>query len=281
MSEPSRLSRKTVLLTRPRLQCEPLRTQLEDAGFRVLLQPMIEILPPENFTEIDTVLRQLIDGKGSRFDWLVFASRNGVRFFFERLQFLARNSIDSPLPGTPETMWKPLLDGLRLAVVGHGTGEALRATTGRTPDLLSPNGVFEELRDALLREPVSGRRYLVPRGDRGREILRQPLLDAGAAGVREIAVYRSVDVKSPEPAVLQELQEGRIDMVTATSSAIASALVRMFGSLLHKSRLVSISPLTSKTLADLGFPPNAEGENASLDAFFEALCRLGNRIDAS
>lgn len=278
MTEPSPLPRKTVLLTRPRLQCGPLWACLEDAGFRVLLQPTVEIVPLFDFTKVDPPIRRLLGERGPAFDWLIFASRNGVRLFFERFRKLA----DIPdIAAASIKTGKGFLDGLRIAVVGRGTGEALQDATGRLPDLFSPNGSLEEIRDALLREPVSGRRYLIARADRGRDILRKPLLGAGAAEVREIVVYRSVDVEKPNPDIFQELREGRVDMATATSSAIAASLVRMFGPHLHKTRLVSLGPLTSGTLTELGFPPVAEAETTTMDALFIALCRLGNRIDAS
>ncbi len=76
------LSGQTVLVTRPREQAVELRALLEERGADVLVQPSIEILPPENWDAVDDALRSLADGA---FDRILFSSSNGVRFFLERL----------------------------------------------------------------------------------------------------------------------------------------------------------------------------------------------------
>lgn len=76
------LSGQTVLVTRPREQAVELRSLLEERGAAVLVQPSIEILPPENWDAVDDALRSLANGE---FDRVLFSSSNGVRFFLERL----------------------------------------------------------------------------------------------------------------------------------------------------------------------------------------------------
>ncbi|MBR4833088.1 MAG: uroporphyrinogen-III synthase [Thermoguttaceae bacterium] len=76
------LSGQTVLVTRPREQAVELRSLLEERGAVVLVQPSIEILPPESWDAVDDAVRSLADGA---FDRILFSSSNGVRFFLERL----------------------------------------------------------------------------------------------------------------------------------------------------------------------------------------------------
>jgi len=45
----------------------------------------------------------------------------------------------------------------------------------------------------------------------------------------------------------------------------------MFGDLLRRVSLVSISPLTSKALRDLGFPPQREAGEISIEGIMNAL----------
>ena len=57
------------------------------------------------------------------------------------------------------------------------------------------------------------------------------------------------------------------------SSAIARSLVDMFGDDLRKTRLASISPITSATLREMGFEPAAEATEYTTDGVIEAMVR--------
>jgi len=238
----------TVLLTRPEHQAEPMKSQLEALGFHVLLQPAIDILPPYSWQETDDAIQKLRSGE---FDWLIFSSINGIHSFFDRLG-------DS---------WRP---DIRLAVVGRGTDSALYQRMGRHADVVPETFTAESAAEALLPEAQQGKRFLHFRASRGRDVLRRRLTDAGGS-VTEIAVYRSVDRIHADPQITELMLRGRIDYVTVTSSAIARSLVNMFGDCLRQTCLVSISPITSATLCGLGFPPQREANEASLDGIVRLL----------
>jgi ribonuclease P protein component len=237
----------TVLLTRPVQQAEPMKTELEALGFQVLLQPTIDILPPESWTETDKAIQKI---RQSEFDWLVFSSSNGVRAFFDRVG-----------------EWAP---NIHIAVVGNGTDDALYQQIGRHADVVPETFTAGAVAETLLTEAEQGKRFLHLRASRGRDVLRRRLTEAGGS-VTEIAVYRSVDRTHADPLITEMLEQGRIDFVTVTSSAIAQSLVNMFGELLRQTCLVSISPLTSQTLGDLGFPPQREASEASLAGIIRML----------
>ena len=84
-------------------------------------------------------------------------------------------------------------------------------------------------------------------------------------------MYESRDVAQPDPVVREALQAGKTDWITVTSSAIARSLAAMFGSDLHKSRLASISPVTSQTLRELGFEPAAEAADYTTNGLVQAI----------
>jgi ribonuclease P protein component len=250
-------STPTVLLVRPEHQAESSKIPLEALGFRVLLQPVIDILPPESWQETDDAIQQLRQGK---FDWLIFSSSNGVRFFFDRF--------GNALPD------------IQIAVVGSSTDATLHQHIGRHADVV-PEKTFtaEGVAETLLAEAKQGKRFLHCRANRGRDVLKQSLTEAGGS-VTEIAVYRSVDRIHADPLVLESMQRGNINFVVVTSSAIAQSLVNMFGDALRQTRLVSISPITTKTLCDLGFPPHREASEASFAGIIAALAKLLGEQDA-
>jgi uroporphyrinogen III methyltransferase/synthase len=239
----SETKKPTVLLTRPAHQAEPVKTELETLGYRVLMQPAIDILPPEDWMEIDDALQKISLGE---FDWIIFSSSNGIRSFFDRIE----NKIGE---------WT----NIPIAVVGIGTDSVLYQRIGRHADVVPKTFTAEAVAEALSAEAEKGKRFLHLRANRGRDVLKKILTESGGS-VTEIAVYRSVDRTHADPQITELLRSGKIDCVTVTSSAIAESLVKMFGELLRQTSLVSISPLTSETLRRLGFPPQQEASEASL-----------------
>ncbi|HEX3870247.1 MAG TPA: uroporphyrinogen-III C-methyltransferase [Pirellulales bacterium] len=238
-----------VLVTRPRGQGDVLARHLEELGAEVLSQPAIEILPPEDWRDVDRAIERIGD-----YDWLVFSSSNGVQAFLGRLHSLGRDVRS--------------LGNVKLAAIGPATAEALWACHLAVD--VQPNEYrAEALADALVSK-ARGKRFLLARASRGRDVLAPHLRDAGAT-VDEVVVYRSIDAAQPDPEVAQSLAAGKIDWVTVTSSAIARSLVHLFGEDLRRSKLVSISPLTSETLAELGFTPSAEAAQYTAEGIVAAL----------
>ncbi len=249
----------SVFVTRPANQAEPLKTELERLGFDVWHQPAIEILPPENWGAVDAVIRRLAGSDARKsFDWLVFFSANSVNFFFDRMT----------------QVWEePPLVPVKIAVAGKETANCLKRRSGWQADLLPSVFTADALAEQLLDEARHGKRFLVLRASRGRNVLRK-CLEAAGGTVTEVAVYRSVDVEEPRPEIVEAMHDSRIDFTTVTSSAIACSLVRQFGKELAKTRLVSISPITSQTLIGLGFRPQFEASEASMKGIVDVFQRI-------
>lgn len=244
-----------VMITRPRGQAEPLRSKLRELGADVLLQPVIEIAPPDDWQAVDDVLARL-----QGFDWLVFSSVNGVEQLLGRL-LTAHGDVRR-------------LGGLRIAAIGPGTAEQLAAFHLKA-DLVPSEYRAEALADELA-AAAAGQRVLLVRASRGREVLAERLTASGVR-VEQVVVYQSRDVTSPDEAVDDLLRQGRIDWITVTSSAIARSLVAMFAGDLRRTRLASISPVTTAVLRELGFEPAAEASVYTMDGVVDAILRESNR----
>jgi uroporphyrinogen III methyltransferase/synthase len=111
---------------------------------------------------------------------------------------------------------------------------------------------------------------LLVRASRGREILAEELTKAGGI-VEQLVVYESIDVERADPAIVAKMAAGQIHWTTVTSSAIARSLVNLFGDSLRKTKLVSISPITSATLRELGFEPTAEAKEYTMVGVVAAI----------
>ena len=239
-----------VLVTRPQHQAGSLVAALGELGAGVFVQPAIEITPPDDWTPVDAALAKL-----DRYDWLVFSSANGVRALLDRL--LATRDLRA-------------MGRVKLAAIGSATAEELARYHLRA-DLVPDEYRAESLAAALRRESVAHARFLLIRASRGREVLAEELAAHGGA-VEQIVAYRSRDVASADPDVAQLLGEGKLDWITVTSSAIARSLAALFGDQLGKSKLASISPVTSATLAELGHSVAAEAREYTTTGLVEAIC---------
>ena len=238
-----------ILITRPLAQMDQLRLPLADLGAEVLSQPMIRIDPPETWTAVDRVCAAL-----GQFDWLIFSSANGVRALLHRLRSTGFD-------------WRALA-GVRIAAIGPGTAGELKRFHLDT-DLQPTEFRAEGLSEALARG-AAGKRFLLARASRGREVLAEQLRAAGG-NVEQVVVYQSSDVAEIDPLIRQQLAAGEIDWVTVTSSAIARTLVRLAGEHLGRCKLVSISPVTSDALRECGFEPHAEATEYTMNGVVQAV----------
>jgi uroporphyrinogen III methyltransferase/synthase len=103
-------------------------------------------------------------------------------------------------------------------------------------------------------------------------VLAERLTAAGGI-VEQVVVYSNTDVTTPEPEAAAALRAGRIDWITVTSSTIARSLVALFGADLRRSKLASISPITSGVLRELGFEPAVEAAEYTMAGLIAAMRR--------
>ncbi len=246
---------KRVLVTRPKQQAGDLVTKLAALGAVPIVLPAVEIREPMDWAAVDRAIADL-----QRYDWLVFTSANGVYAFLGRLLHQRRD-----LRALGQT---------RLAAIGPKTAAALRSFH-LFGDLVPAKYQSEDLAAALLEKIKPGARILLARADRGRDVLRQELAKTGT--VEQIAVYAQVDAIEPNHPALDQLRRGEIDFITLTSSNIAKAILAALDDacrqriLSGRTRLVSISPVTSADIRALGLPVAVEAKTATSDDMIEAL----------
>ena len=238
-----------ILVTRPRAQSNKLCTLLEELGAEAIVQPAIEITQPDDWQAVDNAIAAIHE-----FDWLVFSSSNGVRSFIGRL---LATSFDLRALGS-----------VKLAAIGPGTADELAGYHLKVD--VQPSEFRAESLAAELTPIAAGKRFLLVRASRGREVLAEEITAAGG-DVTQVVVYNSVDVTAADTNVAEELAVGKIQWVTVTSSAIAKSLVAMFGDDLKQTRLASISPITSATLRECGFEPAVEATEYTMAGVARAI----------
>ena len=240
---------QTILVTRPYQQSYPMCRSLTELGAGCLIQPAIEIVPPQDWSPVDAALRAM-----DRYDWLVFSSTNGVCALLDRL-CLKHGDLRR-------------LGGIRLAAIGPNTAEAL-AKYHLSADIL-PGAYRAEALAEKLAADAQGQRFLLVRASRGREILAEKL-SAASGEVDQVVVYQSRDVETPDAAVAEAMAADQIDWVTVTSSSIARSLIGLFGEQLRRVRLASISPITSEVLREHGHEPTVEAKDYTTAGVIAAI----------
>ncbi len=121
------LKGKRVVLTRAAEHSAEWIRALESRGAEVLMLPAVRIAQPETWSLLDRELLRL-----DEFDWILFTSRNAVRFVAERLGNLSCE-LGSHVARCP-----------RVAAVGQATAEAIRQK-GWSVDVVAPSQTGDSL----------------------------------------------------------------------------------------------------------------------------------------
>lgn len=251
-----------VLVTRPRDKAVQTGARLRELGAQPVIFPTIEIRPPGNWEALDTAIAHL-----STYDWVIFTSTNGVRFFWERLKEIGGDA--------------RAFSNARLAVIGPVTAQEL-STHGLKADLVPDEYVAEAILDHI--DVVEGVRILLPRADIARPLLAEGLRNAGAE-VDEVAAYRTVPATSEQAERIRNmLGAGEVDVLTFTSSSTVRNFAASMSPLpdLPRGTVVAcIGPVTAETAKESGFPVHVSAREHTieglLDALVEYLTREGDR----
>jgi uroporphyrinogen III methyltransferase/synthase len=167
-------------------------------------------------------------------------------------------------------------------VIGPSTADALARYHLRA-DLMPRTFRSEDLAEAM-RPRVAGRRILLARADRGRDVLPERLREM--AEVVQVACYMHEDVETLPSGVRQALVAGGVDWITVTSPAIARRLHALMPDearphIGDRTKMASLSPLTSDTIRELGWDVGVEAEAAAWPALVAAIRRAEERDPAA
>lgn len=241
----------SVLVAGSKRTASRLRQRLSILGAEVFTQPTIRVADPVDWSPVDAALDRLRE-----YDWMVFTSANGVDGLMRRV-FARGQDVRA-------------LGGVRLAALGQGTAERLGHYHLNAD--MAPEKVDAASLARTLVEEAGGGAFLLARATGDRPVLAEELEEIGAA-VDQIPVYRTVDVDEPNLDVADALKAGEVAWITVTSSPSARSLVRLYGEMLRSAKIVSISPLTSASLRELGYPPELEATPHTVDGMVEGLLR--------
>jgi uroporphyrinogen III methyltransferase/synthase len=232
-----------IAVTRARGQADALSGKLRALGADAIELPTVEIQPAADYAPLDRAIADL-----ASYDWLIFTSVNGVRFFLDRLD---RSGTD--------------LRALRarICAIGPATRAAIEALHLKV-DVMGKEYVAEGLLQALAAYPLEGARILLPRAAVARDLVPVELARRGAH-IDVVEAYHTVaaPIVVPDP---------KPDWITFTSSSTVRNYVEAAGAAsLSGVKVASIGPVTSATARELGIDVTVEASAFTIDGLVEAI----------
>jgi uroporphyrinogen-III synthase len=267
------LAGKRVLVTRTREQASALSERLRSVGAEAVEFPTIQIVPPQDWSELDAAIHRLYLSQGEGYDWLILTSANGVSIFFQRLEHLGYCS---------EDLQAKL--HVRIATIGPVTAATLKNYHVQA-DLVPEEYVAEGVMAALLQNAelhqtsLIGQRVLLARAAEARKVLVTDLQQAGAL-VDEVAVYYTLPIASHDARgeeILRLLQDKQLDIVTFTSSSTVRNFIAWLKTcevdddMSFQALIACIGPITSQTARQLGLHVDIEAKEFTIDGLVEAI----------
>jgi uroporphyrinogen III methyltransferase/synthase len=242
---------RKILVTRAADQAAELSDRLRALGADAIELPVIALEPPADPGPLDRSVENL-----SSYEWLIFTSANGVRFFLDRLD-QSRFDLRSLKA--------------RICAIGPATRKALEELHLKV-DLMPEEYVAESLVKAFASQDLAGKRILLPRAAVARDVIPEELAKLGAQ-VDVVEAYRNV-VPPSAAARAHDIfsSEKKPDWITFTSSSTVKNLLAITGrEALDGVRIASIGPVTSATLCAHGLQVDAEAKQFTIDGLVEAI----------
>lgn len=250
-SQPCDLAGLSVLVTRPAEQATALSEAIAAARGRPVSFPALEILGPADKKAVRAALADL-----KAIDLLIFVSANAVRYAF---------------PQMPDNI--PL--DLPIAAVGSATAEALE-DCGLDPTLVPEQMDSEGLLALEQLADMQGKRVLIVRGNGGREVLHDTLVERGAQ-VSYVEAYRR-QLPKRNPANLIAYWSSMVEVVTVTSVQLLENLFTLLGEegvpLLQQTPMVVISERIAEQAAERGCEIIYISDSPREAAIVKSLCEV-------
>ena len=218
-------------------------------GAAVEEMPTIAICPAWDMSAMDAAI-----GRLGEYDWLLFTSANGVRFFLERLD---ASAVD--------------LRTLRakICAIGPATAAAVRRLHLKV-DLMPEEYVAESLVAAFSAVNLEGKRVLLPRAAVARDVIPEQLRRRGA-DVDVVEAYRT-EPAQVSPQRIAEIFDVQPDWITFTSSSTVNNFVAIAGmEVLRGVKVASIGPVTTAAARKHGIAVTAEARRYTIDGLVEAM----------
>ncbi|MFK5953583.1 MAG: uroporphyrinogen-III C-methyltransferase [Desulfobacterium sp.] len=255
---------KKIVVTRARVQASGLVDKLRQLGAHCVEIPTIKVVAPEDNTPLVDAVKSL-----DQYEWIIFTSVNGVKYFFKTL---FAQGLDVRALGNHQ-----------FACIGPVTRDELEKF-GIISDVLPETYRAESVVDAFKDHGISDKRILLPRAMEARTILPEELRNMGAH-VHEVTAYETRQVSNAKDELMALLKDGKIDMVTFTSSSTVKNFMALIpeedrASLLSEVIHACIGPITEDTAISLGLAPQIVADTYTIDGLVDVIVAYYTRKES-
>ncbi|MFH2070501.1 MAG: uroporphyrinogen-III C-methyltransferase [Elusimicrobiota bacterium] len=188
--------------------------------------PAIEIKPSEDYGELDNRIKKI-----EMIDWVIFTSRFGVYYFFERLY---KSGYDVRA-----------LSGINIAAIGSSTANKLKEygiAADMTPEEECSAGLLSEFKKIN----IKGRKILLPRSDIADKGLTDGLRKLGAE------VFPCVAYRNVMPENLPDMNFDFFDEIIFSSPSTVRNFIKRYGMPPERIKIRAIGPVTKKEAGKYG-----------------------------
>lgn len=244
---------KNIMVTRCRTQSSSLVEKINDMGGNPIEIPTIKIEKIENNIELENEIKQI-----QAYSYIIFSSKNAVEIFFDKLNEIGYDCRD--------------LYNIKICAVGSETAKYIKSR-GINPDIVPKKyvaeGLYEELKDLVNEND----KILIPRAKNARDFIINKLSEI--CSVKEVITYESVIDSSKKEEAIKIIQSEEVDYITFSSSSTVKNFITLIGeenlNKLNDLKIISIGPITTKTIEEFGLKVYRESEEATIDSMIAAI----------
>ena len=254
---------KRIAITRTRQQSSKLMHRLHQLGADVLELPLIQVT-----SAVDEKVKEEIFAELGTYDWILFSSPNGVKYFFEAF-FKEFKDLRS-------------MGFMRIGAVGPATARELE-NLHLEVEIMPEKHTGAELAEALIEtDSIEHAKVLVVKGNLGSEDLIKPLEDKWAI-VDRFEVYRTEPTDLSTQSGAEQFRKLGAHGITFTSGSTVRSFVNQAKALqlvegAQTPKTFSIGPVTSAVMKEMHVPITAVAKESTLDGLIDAIVEeLGNR----
>ena len=251
----SLLKGKHILITRPAEQAKDFIEALKAQGAEPISFPTIRIISPRGWVKVDKAIENL-----TGYDALIFTSVNGVKFFFQRLKEKEKNI--------------GFLKKLKMVAIGPKTAAAIEQFHLRV-DIVPQKFQAESVVEALEKKGITGKRFLLPRAEKARDVLPKEIKKRGGH-IDVVTVYRISKGEGNIQEVKELFRKKLIHVITFTSSSTVKNFVELLAEkniskMIKGAVVASIGPITADTAASLGIRTDIMPKNYTIPGLVKAI----------
>ncbi|MDD5569900.1 MAG: uroporphyrinogen-III synthase, partial [Bacteroidales bacterium] len=231
----SSLKNRIIISTRPKSDDDAISLYLREKGASVLEFPMIETVPAKINEEIKNILKKI-----NSFNWFLFTSKNGVKYF---LELLIKQNIKNDFLKN------------KTAVIGKTTANEL-INNGVKPYFVSSGNTSKDfLRQLSAKIIKKDNKILLPLGNLADNTFEKELSEF--TDVKRIDVYKTREPKKVSAGIIETIKKDKYDIIVFTSPSGFRNYLKVMKENKCKSnfRIASIGKTTEKEILKNGYKP--------------------------